>query len=616
MNNVKNTIPKGISNILDKTELALIKKVLRNKRVTINEYYNILNIFESHKCDDVDELKEQIKEYKSYKLLSDIVKFIETLKQEEFNDVHEYHKETLLKLIDFLYSPKDKFYCLLGFAGTGKTSLIIVLIMILIKYSIIRKCAVNAPTNKAINVIKDKLSDYITKTEKSNTLNGYLEHIQHRFHITLDINTIHKLLGYSADYEFDSKKVFVQKSKSLFKQYDILFIDECSMIQAIIFYDIINNINPHQKVIFIGDPLQLPPVNEPNSLLFLKNKNVFIKVIKENLKEKILDIEHYFNLITNIDFSLLVNIIRTNQPNIMLLSQNIRDWIEKCNIPSFTRYQGNGVYFYKKKTMLKKWFQKYITYHKENFAKCIILVWRNETCKKYNDNFRKCIFNKEELEQYEIGDLLMIHDFYEFQNSKFYTSEQVKVLDIEYTAYEAPKFTEQDSVLNKHHKIEVLSLKSVQNVNAHIPEYKQTLVAINNKLTLYPMLQLYVKKLNETKQEESIIQVLNNNHNQTIHQDKKVIFDLIQKLVKHITKKKLQKQIIKDLWKQYYKILIENFAEVSYGAATTVHRSQSSSYDYVFIDLDDILDNPNIEEAKKCVYTAITRASKEVHILI
>jgi ATP-dependent exoDNAse (exonuclease V) alpha subunit len=46
----------------------------------------------------------------------------------------------------------------------------------------------------------------------------------------------------------------------------------------------------------------------------------------------------------------------------------------------------------------------------------------------------------------------------------------------------------------------------------------------------------------------------------------------------------------------------------------TVHKSQSSSYYNVFVDTDDILNNNNINDCKRCIYTAYTRAINELHI--
>lgn len=48
--------------------------------------------------------------------------------------------------------------------------------------------------------------------------------------------------------------------------------------------------------------------------------------------------------------------------------------------------------------------------------------------------------------------------------------------------------------------------------------------------------------------------------------------------------------------------------------ACTVHKSQGSTYDSVFIDLDDICSNNKIDEVKRLILVAITRASNKVYV--
>ena len=47
----------------------------------------------------------------------------------------------------------------------------------------------------------------------------------------------------------------------------------------------------------------------------------------------------------------------------------------------------------------------------------------------------------------------------------------------------------------------------------------------------------------------------------------------------------------------------------------TVHKSQGSTYNRVFVDMKDIIKrNPKERESYQCLYTAVTRASKEIHV--
>ncbi len=91
----------------------------------------------------------------------------------------------------------------------------------------------------------------------------------------------------------------------------------------------------------------------------------------------------------------------------------------------------------------------------------------------------------------------------------------------------------------------------------------------------------------------------------------------------HEDSEKLFKDILKDLssrakskeinWEEYYKF-VENFADIKYNHALTVHKSQGSTYGQVIINIKDLFLNTDLKEREKLLYTAITRA-KELVIL-
>lgn len=66
-------------------------------------------------------------------------------------------------------------------------------------------------------------------------------------------------------------------------------------------------------------------------------------------------------------------------------------------------------------------------------------------------------------------------------------------------------------------------------------------------------------------------------------------------------------------WREFWQ-LKEAFHEVRHSYAITSHRSQGSSYDICFIDLQDIMLNRNRQEAFRSLYVACTRARKELWV--
>ena len=68
-------------------------------------------------------------------------------------------------------------------------------------------------------------------------------------------------------------------------------------------------------------------------------------------------------------------------------------------------------------------------------------------------------------------------------------------------------------------------------------------------------------------------------------------------------------------WKLFYAIK-ETFIDVKYTYASTIHKLQGSSYDTVYIDLTEIENMNDKDMMFRLLYVAITRASKNVKILL
>ena len=92
-------------------------------------------------------------------------------------------------------------------------------------------------------------------------------------------------------------------------------------------------------------------------------------------------------------------------------------------------------------------------------------------------------------------------------------------------------------------------------------------------------------------------------------------------ILKNILNKKkedrLVKVILQRLWEFYYYRIIDEFADISYGYCITIHKSQGSTYNNVFVDLDNVVKtNHERNQMIKSVYTAVTRSSLKLKLLI
>ena len=61
-------------------------------------------------------------------------------------------------------------------------------------------------------------------------------------------------------------------------------------------------------------------------------------------------------------------------------------------------------------------------------------------------------------------------------------------------------------------------------------------------------------------------------------------------------------------------VITSTYLEVDYGYALTVHKSQGSTYDDVFIEYNNLIANKKDSEKYKLLYTAITRSANKLHI--
>lgn len=84
--------------------------------------------------------------------------------------------------------------------------------------------------------------------------------------------TIHRLLG------FDGMSFQYNSSNRL--PSDVVFIDECSMLNCEIFYDIVSAIKEGAKLIICGDYLQLPPIGAGNVFSDLLDMNDIFNISK------------------------------------------------------------------------------------------------------------------------------------------------------------------------------------------------------------------------------------------------------------------------------------------------------------------------------------------------
>lgn len=165
----------------------------------------------------------------------------------------EQQKQALDLITTFLHS-KKRVFSLVGYAGTGKTTIIRQMIDYLEDKSI--SYVLCAPTHKAKSAI--------------------------RYNTERDAITIHQLLSLSPNVEIQD--LDLRDLKFISNGYKVLSIpfdgvvicDESSMINDVLFNLMLEKCGHYNsKIIFVGDKAQLKPVNESNHSLVFNVKDTF-----------------------------------------------------------------------------------------------------------------------------------------------------------------------------------------------------------------------------------------------------------------------------------------------------------------------------------------------------
>lgn len=537
----------------------------------------------------------------------------------------EEQKKALRHILRFLRG-SNKLFLLQGNAGSGKSTIITQLL--LDSGFSKKKIALCATTNKAVSV---------------------LEHMFPRTSNTTFM-TIHKLLKIKRVIDLEGKEQFVSqldlssnedwkpnKANKSIHHYDIVVIDECSMINTSLANYIINlSKGIKGKIIFVGDSLQLPPINENKSKIFS------------------LDIPNYK----------LIEVMRFKN-NITLLANDVKTLIaNNSHKLKIKKYLGNGVNLFRS---LDKLLESYIVSYKSG-ENPIILVYTNKKKDEINTKIRSILFNTKE--DFIVGDLIVFNKYYKHYSSdlSFYASQQVVIKSVSSKTIYMNNLNFSDLVNLKYSfkidKVEdLVPIVHVESIVCPICYTEEAdfvretpchhyfcsgcilLWLEKNKTCPYCRMNIKDNKINIKNEDEltnkiNILKEKTNNKSykikilyteldklEIIHEDSlddykkdvEFIRNSLYDIKKSIDKNNLdtfKKTILNRLWEFYYNNYIDRFADISYGYCITTHKSQGSTYKNVFVDVQNIV-NTNINEHKfNCLYTAITRASNDLNVYL
>lgn len=446
--------------------------------------------------------------------------------------------EAFNRIMDFIMAPGGGMVLLEGVAGTGKTFTVSMIIEHLLATTK-KQIACSATTNKAVKT-SQKMAAYS--------------------HSRLEYATIHSLLGLREQIAPDGSIRFVPDTyrPGKIEEYQIVFIDESSMLDDSIF----NYLLPYtsrKKIIFIGDPQQIPPIGKTNSIPFIPEER-----------------QRY-----GITVVPLTTIQRQAFDNpIIALSKKVRECRpgrDPMDGVATAQVDDRGVFVLDRND--KKFFRDLLQHlfcspnfdADSDFAKA--LAWTNATVGKLNESIRRLRFGMSaDEERIHVGERIIADKpIIERKTVLISTNEEMEVMS--YTK-ELARISDEDDTPNS------------------FLQYYDTEVRYYNVMG------------HEVRRRINILT------NEAMPRYKEILEHL-----KNIAKSQTPRsQAAGIAWANYYDFE-RQFAHIAYNYAITVHKSQGSTYDNAIVFTNNILSNRKEREANRILYTAVTRPAKRLYLV-
>lgn len=456
--------------------------------------------------------------------------------------------QALDRMIDFTYDDDRTSFVLEGPAGSGKTTII---------KEFRRHCksrsgfVVAAPTHKAVRVISNSVG--------------------------CEGVTIQKLLGLRPNFNidnFDPNRIqFDPFGKRSIELYNTIVVDESGMIPRKLKDYMIKDAKEHGvKIIFAGDPYQLPPVGESISSVFQvpsKDKAVLNEIMRQAKENPLAD--------------LLMDIRKG------VISKNynyINKLYNKRIIKEGKGYiHADGATFeaYTARAFNKETFQKNIDW-------CKLITYTNENVGIWNKYVRNSIFPEHHDTPIIIHDLFTCYNTIvdEFNNAKITNSEDYIVSDYH-------------TFCNRH------------NIKGWMIKFQEV---SSGRFTPYLFIVDHTDAENLDKFTAAILRLIDNATSPVNSPSSRSKYwkeyyefkdeNLLLTAIRNPTDPK--------------KILVDK--DLDYGYSLTSHKSQGSTYDHCFVNLHNILYGNNSKQIlnntdmiNRLFYVAASRARETLTIL-
>jgi len=212
--------------------------VLHNDRLYLQRYFN----YETMILNRIMEFIASEKEMELDRIIA--LKSQRDLISKLFQPINQSAVITDWQLTAAISAVLNNFTIITGGPGTGKTTTVAKILAILFSMDGNLRVALAAPTGKAAARMAESL-----KSASINTGETFKEKFQ-----SLEPSTIHRLLGYISD------SPYFKHNKINPLNYDVVIIDESSMLDVALFAKLLDAIGPQTRLILLGDKDQLASV--------------------------------------------------------------------------------------------------------------------------------------------------------------------------------------------------------------------------------------------------------------------------------------------------------------------------------------------------------------------
>lgn len=325
-------------------------------------------------------------------------------------------------------------------------------------------------------------------------------------------STIQSHLGLTVRSDYSTGEVDLIKSKKwTVRERQIVFVDEASMIDTKL-WSYIREGQSKSKIVYVGDPCQLPPIKEQLSPVYRNNFLTFA----------------------------LTQPMRTDKPELLALNQQFRDIVEgRADFGPIRLAPGiiDHVNGSEMEALLKS--------HFGNGQNNRVIAYSNKQVQLYNEHLRA---QQGYTGEFDVDEPLVVNQAYQRGQDRMSIEQEVSI-------------RERSSVTQMVYIDDDVDL-----------ECRSVTLDTGYGGLIYNVL-LPVDRVHHAE------------------------------LIKYYAKKKM--------WERHF-YLKENFPDLRAKEACTVHKSQGSTYDTVFIDLGDISTCHNPAIAARLFYVAASRARNRV----